>query len=677
MIKVIYRPEIDGLRAIAVGAVILYHARVSILGYQPFQGGFIGVDIFFVISGYLITSIILKELITTGSFSFKYFYERRIRRILPALLFVMLVSLPFAWMYLIPSSFIDFSKSILYSLGFSSNFYFHYSGQQYGADNGLFKPFLHTWSLSVEEQYYILFPVILLIIFKFFKKYLIHLLILGLILSLVLADWGSRNHPSFNFYVLPTRAWELLAGSILAYFEIIHGRTNQYKILTAIMPAVGLILIVHSVLFFKDEMFHPSFFTISPILGVCFIIWFSHKNEFVTKILSTKLFVGIGLISYSLYLWHYPIFAFIRVADLSDQDNSFFNFLILTTILFLSIISYYFIEQPFRNNKKSFKVSFVIILISVFILIFLNTKVIIKKGYKNRLPEVLQNSSNHPRLLWGLLKDSNGNSCYIDGLMCKFNTNADKKIYIIGDSHMAILAYDLKDRILKKNYQFISSTIVDCIYYPGFSRVYAKTNEIIKVCSDAYFQGLKKILSEEENAIIIFGGRFPVHFTNYYFDNNEGGIEAGKWDKGYVSFGKYDTLQKSFKNEILELSKKNKIILIYPIPEVGWDPNIKIFINRNNKFFKNVSLDLVTTSYDVYKKRTKTSFELLDSIQNNNIYRVFPHTLFCNIKIKNRCITHDEKNIFYNDDDHPSLKGAELINNLIMKEVNKILLKSN
>jgi peptidoglycan/LPS O-acetylase OafA/YrhL len=223
MIKVIYRPEIDGLRAIAVGAVILYHAQVSILGYQPFQGGFIGVDIFFVISGYLITSIILKELITTGSFSFKYFYERRIRRILPALLFVMLVSLPFAWMYLIPSSFIDFSKSILYSLGLSSNFYFHYSGQQYGAIDGLFKPFLHTWSLSVEEQFYILFPVILLIIFKYFRKYLIHILILGFVISLGLADWGSRNHPSFNFYALPTRAWELLAGSILAYFEISGG----------------------------------------------------------------------------------------------------------------------------------------------------------------------------------------------------------------------------------------------------------------------------------------------------------------------------------------------------------------------------------------------------------------------------------------------------------------------
>ena len=174
--KLTYRPEIDGLRAIAVGAVVLYHAQINILGQQTFKGGFIGVDIFFVISGYLITSIILKELITTGSFSFKYFYERRIRRILPALLLVMLVSLPFAWMYFIPSNFIDFSKSILYSLGFSSNFYFHYSGQEYGAIDGLLKPFLHTWSLSVEEQFYILFPVVLLITFKYFGKYLIYIL---------------------------------------------------------------------------------------------------------------------------------------------------------------------------------------------------------------------------------------------------------------------------------------------------------------------------------------------------------------------------------------------------------------------------------------------------------------------------------------------------------------------
>ena len=139
--KLDYRPEIDGLRALAVGVVILYHAQITILGHELFRGGYIGVDIFFVISGYLITKIILNELITTNNFSFKNFYERRVRRILPALLFVMLASIPFAWFFLLPSSLVDFSKSIISAIGFSSNYYFHYSGQEYGAEKGLFLPF--------------------------------------------------------------------------------------------------------------------------------------------------------------------------------------------------------------------------------------------------------------------------------------------------------------------------------------------------------------------------------------------------------------------------------------------------------------------------------------------------------------------------------------------------------
>ena len=167
--------------------------KLMFLTIRFFEGGFIGVDIFFVISGYLITLIILKEFNQTGTFSFKYFYERRIRRILPVLLFVMLVSLPMAWIYMLPNSFIDFSKSILYSLGFSSNFYFHYSGQVYGAESGLLKPFLHTWSLSVEEQFYIIFPLFLLIVFKYLKKYLFHFLILGFIISLGLAEWEVKS----------------------------------------------------------------------------------------------------------------------------------------------------------------------------------------------------------------------------------------------------------------------------------------------------------------------------------------------------------------------------------------------------------------------------------------------------------------------------------------------------
>ena len=657
--KLTYRPEIDGLRAIAVGAVILYHAQITILGHQPFKGGFIGVDIFFVISGYLITSIILKELVTTGSFSFKHFYERRIRRILPALLFVMLVSLPFAWMYLIPSSFVDFSKSILYSLGFSSNFYFHYSGQQYGAESGLLKPFLHTWSLSVEEQYYILFPIVLLITFKYIRKYLIHILILGFIISLVLADWGSRNHPSFNFYVLPTRGWELLAGSILAYFEIIKGHRSKNKLFNLILPTIGLFLIGHSILFFNDKMFHPSFYTLSPIIGVCLIIWFSNKDELITKILSTKLFVGIGLVSYSLYLWHYPIFAFSRITDFFYGD--IFNKLLLGLILIiLSIISYYFIEKPFRNKKYKFKILFILILFSIFMLFFGNLNIIFKDGYKNRVPEILRDLTKNP---WNLLKNSDNKICFNNMNMCEFNISSNKKVFIIGDSHMASIMFDLKKKVVKSQYQFITSTLSGCLYFPGFNRV--NTNKKIdKFCNDNYFQKLKDKLSKEKNSVIIFGGFLPL-----YID----GVE-----NQFVSLGKYDALQQSFKNETLELSNNNKIILIYPIPKLDLDPNLNLLNQWVKKGFpKFFDIEFFTTSYKVYKERTKSSFELLDSIQGENVYRVYPHTLFCNTTIKDRCLTHDDKNIFYADDDHPSSIGAEMINDLIMKEIEKIELNSN
>ena len=454
--KLSYRPEIDGLRAIAVGAVIIYHAQITIFGHQLFKGGFIGVDIFFVISGYLITSIILKEIVITGTFNFKYFYERRVRRILPVLLFVMLASLPFAWMYLLPSSFVDFSKSILYSLGFSSNIYFLYSGQEYGTPSSLFKPFLHTWSLSVEEQYYILFPIVLLVTFKYFKKYLIHILILGFFASLCLAEWGSRNYPSYNFYVLPTRGWELLAGSILAYFEINNSHRSKNRILNLILPFIGLVLIGYYILFFNDKMFHPSFYTLFPIIGVCLIIWFSDKDELITKILSTKLFVGIGLISYSLYLWHYPLFAFARIESLIS--NFFSKLFVVLIILVLSIFSYYCIERPFRDKKFQIRkvITFLFIVIT-FVSVF-SFFIINKNGELNSINTKLEENIKSP-----MFEDE----CNFFANNSKFLkieriNNCKKKlgkfILIVGDSHAEDL-YNSISKVSGKN-QFIIGLLV-------------------------------------------------------------------------------------------------------------------------------------------------------------------------------------------------------------------------
>ena len=313
--KLDYRPEIDGLRALAVGVVILYHSKHSFFGRDFFSGGFIGVDIFFVISGYLISSLIFKELLATGNFSFKLFYERRIRRILPALFTVIIACIPFAWMFILPLDLIDFSKSAISSILFSSNIFFHFSGLEYGSQDSLLRPLLHTWSLSVEEQFYILFPIIFLFFFINFKKFLSRFIIFGIIASLVIAEITSKNFISLNFYFIHTRIWELLAGSLIAYYEFFEKKNFKENTLNKFYPSIGLLMIIYSIISFDDNMRHPSFITLIPVLGTVLIIAFSKQNEIVNTLFSQKIFVQIGLISYSLYLWHYPVFAFSRITD--------------------------------------------------------------------------------------------------------------------------------------------------------------------------------------------------------------------------------------------------------------------------------------------------------------------------------------------------------------------------
>lgn len=344
-----YRPEVDGLRAIAVISVIIYHAEIYFGKTQFFKGGYLGVDVFFVISGFLITSIILGEYQSFGQFSIKSFYERRARRILPALLVVTLISIPIGWYVLYPSQLVDFSKSILSTLVFVSNFYWDATLQEYGAESALFKPFLHTWTLAVEEQYYIVYPLILLAIFRYSWKYAIALLSAGLLLSLQFAESLTVRDPSLSFYMLPSRFWELLSGGLVAFSLHQYPQKKSMRFLYGIMPTIGLFLIIYSLLFITLESHHPGYITLAPVAGTVLIIWFASENDFVTKLLASKLLVIIGLISYSLYLWHYPIFSFGRIIDDTPTWDDKTLWIVLTIIF--STLTYFYIEKPFRNKR--------------------------------------------------------------------------------------------------------------------------------------------------------------------------------------------------------------------------------------------------------------------------------------------------------------------------------------
>ena len=634
--KITYRPEIDGLRAIAVGAVILYHAQITIFGSQFSKGGFIGVDIFFVISGYLITSIILKELVTTGSFSFKHFYERRIRRILPALLFVMLVSLPFAWMYLLPSNLIDFSKSILFSLGFSSNFYFHYSGQVYGATDGLLKPFLHTWSLSVEEQFYILFPIVLLITFKFIRKYLIYVLIIGFIISLGLAEWTSRNYPSASFYFLHARMWELIAGSILAYFEIIKGHRSKNQLLNLILPTIGLLLIGYSIIFFDDNIFHPSFYTLFPIIGVCLIIWFSNKDELITKILSTKLFVGVGLISYSLYLWHYPIFAFARTTHVF-KDNFIKELSAGLIILFLSILTYYLFERPARNKKNKFKVILSIITISISILIIFNFTTIKKNGYKNRF----YFSKFYSLDELSYVKDSK--NFEIDYNYDNYDNR--KNVLIVGNSH----AEDVLNILSKTN-------LKNKIYFNLTSP---------KVRKDDYnyqISYLHDYFVEKKAIIDFYDGNFFDHLEKQY-ENSDLIIFSTQYQSNDLKI--LDNLIKKIKKD------KKKIIIFDNALEQTTNRfnRLDYYIYKHKKFpEKNTLKNIEEKMFKDLKNKKDINKKINLIAKRNNIFLVKREKIFCNFEEK-RCpsVTEEGYKIYY-DYGHITDKGADFFARIIEKD---------
>lgn len=345
-VDVKYRREIDGLRAVAVIPVIFFHA-----GFKAFEGGFVGVDVFFVISGYLITTIILSDM-NNNKFSIVTFYERRARRILPALFFVMLCCLPFAWLWLLPNHLKDFSQSLTAISVFSSNILFWQESGYFGTASEL-KPLLHTWSLAVEEQYYVLFPLVLMALWKLRIRWIFGSLIVVGVISLVASQWGAYHYPSATFFLLHTRGWELVIGALIAvYFfykkEHVDFITSRKKT-SDFFGFVGLVLIFYSIFAFDKSTPFPSLYALIPTIGAGLIIIFSTSETKVGRFLGIKPIAGIGLISYSTYLWHQPLFAFARHRSLTEPGALLLLALSASSLL-LAYVSWRFVESPFRNK---------------------------------------------------------------------------------------------------------------------------------------------------------------------------------------------------------------------------------------------------------------------------------------------------------------------------------------
>lgn len=432
-----YRPEIDGLRALAVLPVMLFHA-----GFALFSGGFIGVDIFFVISGYLITSIILGEL-QTGRFSLVTFYERRARRILPALCVMMLVCIPLAWHWLDPQDLKSFAKSLVAVPLFSSNVLFWRETGYF--DTGVeLKPLLHTWTLAVEEQYYVLFPLLLMAAWKVARRWIVPLLAVLALASLALAQRGAAADSSAAFYLLHARAWELLVGSFIAFYFARYPQQQAAPIRPwhQLGALAGLGLIAFGVFSFDHSTVFPGLNALVPTLGAALIIVCARRQTWVGQLLASRPLVAVGLISYSAYLWHQPVFAFARNSTLVAPAP--LTMLLLTGVsLALAWLSWRFVEGAFRDRQRvsrgqifRYGALVSVLFMAVGVTGFINN------GFANRfdVDPAAMSAFNDPDIRGACDANYDGQGWGID--FCFFGApkaQASSQVAVFGDSHSEAL----------------------------------------------------------------------------------------------------------------------------------------------------------------------------------------------------------------------------------------------
>lgn len=435
-----YRHDIDGLRALAVICVVVYHAKFEIFNTTLMTGGYVGVDIFFVISGYLITRIILNDIIHKKDFNFYSFLERRARRILPVLFCVIITTALLALFKSLPSDYVDFFRSLVASVFFYSNFYFYKATTVYGADSSLKEPLLHTWSLGVEEQFYIVFPILTLLMQKFVPKYFSSILLSLCIISLFLAQFLEIYNADLNFYLPFSRFWELGLGAFVAYQFL--SRSNNGLVNAKIFSLFGFGLVIFSIYYFDEKTHHPGFFTLLPVIGTCFLIMCDDRKGLLYNLLSNKIINYLGRISFSVYLWHFPLFALARQNG-PEPSNILKLFLIFFTIA-LSTISYRFIEQPFRNAEIIGRKSFLFTVSMTLVVVMLSYMVVLKKeGFPDRFESGWMNYElDDGKLRQNFWKYFNEN---VDNL--KIPSEHKINVYVFGNSH----AGDLLGGLLSKS----------------------------------------------------------------------------------------------------------------------------------------------------------------------------------------------------------------------------------
>ncbi|WP_281843259.1 acyltransferase family protein [Sinisalibacter aestuarii] len=661
-----YRAEIDGLRSIAVVPVIFFHA-----GFGPFAGGFIGVDVFFVVSGYLITSIILLD-ITSNRFSILNFYERRARRILPALFVTMAATAPFAYFFMMPGEFNLYGKTLVAVSLFFSNFLFWRSSGYFATDAEL-NPLLHTWSLAVEEQFYIVFPIVLVGLWALGRRRAAFMTVLALaLISFILSEELSTRAAWANFYLIPSRSWELLVGSIVAFWGFREQRDVRY--FDHLGGALGLCLILVSLFVIDSTTPFPSRWTLLPVTGTALVLLFAVEGTAVSRFLSYKPFVLTGLISYSAYLVHQPLFAFAKIRMIGEPP--------LSLMLFLSVLSFplawalwWFVELPFRrrgcfSQKHIFLAGLFGILGFVVFGVAISMSAI-EQGHiqpnVRAIAEVKEDTNPREERCFrniDRVADHPIGECYSEGA---------SPVAIIGDSHNEALSASLHPTLSETGYGVYEISRPGCPPVPGLHNAL----DIENTC-DSHNRSLFSFLMDSDMETVVLTARWSLYVLGTPFDNSEGGVEhLSNWSgmdlvtvsKERISrddSSRVERVLSQLKSEVLELASEKHVVLVYPVPEVGWD--VPALLARTEQFGPG-QFDF-STAFSRYRSRNALVLDLFDGIEHPNVFRVKPADIFCNTVSPGRCISVLDKMPLYRDDDHLSASGAALLASEILRVVN-------
>jgi len=656
-----YRPDIDGLRAFAVLSVVFYHAFPNTL-----KGGFIGVDVFFVISGYLIGSIIMSDL-EQNKFSFLNFYARRIRRIFPALIVVLSSALLFGWLTLLPDEYKSLGKHAFGGAAFIDNFLLWQESGYFDVSSKL-KPLLHLWSLGIEEQFYIVFPLLLYLTYKKFHNFYF-IISFFLIFSFLDNIYVSDIDRNIDFYSPLTRFWELLLGAFWAslvrkrfarrfylifdkFFAQIIFRNhvkNNGQSLSLLFFILGFSLLFISLLVCRSENCWPAWKALLPVFGSLFIILAGPINICSKYIFCNKISIFLGKISYPLFLWHWVLLSYLFIIYGTESRLRYYKILIMLLSIILSIITYYYIEKPIRFSQKYYKFSnyiliFFIMLISVFgIIIYMKDGITSYNKSYSLIANQLQPFQIHDKEAFSKFPElPNDNHTHV-----KFTNNGCvQTLAILGDSHALSGYYGLKSISKKIGYNIISISR-DSSAMPIISLLLDDSNLNKKIS----LKILDFICQKKEIKHVFIICRGPWVYEDYKKNNMDFKVLAQKFSNDEI----FLLSMKQYTNILIESGKFVHLIQDNPrLPE-----DIRFYLPRRlGQNFRDSGIN-----YRYVEKLQSNYINLISRIEGVDVIRTL--NLFCP-KNKNCIVANELKEPLYKDKDHLSIAGSNFLANKIL-----------